>query len=823
MKMAVWKRYSALVLAAASGAFLLTLCLLVNSVNAAASRDAAQAITAYPDHVAVGKKRQGKVLTPRQLSNLAERLQGRSVRLDSAVGFTRHRGSSIRLQLLSARAVDSARITSGRLPDKPNEVLVPEASSSLPPVEVGTELLVSRDPVGRQQTLQVVGTYATRFSFSTGATPIVYVDDTSWKIVSSDESVVDFAIVDDQGHSIEPQALAAAIKQGASGHRLVSAAEYERWTHVGSRPDGALQSGIYFFVMIAVVTLTMLLHNMLRILSVSRRRDVALLRTLGASRRKAWWATTSTATLTGGVGVWGGVVLAAAVTASGVSLMTSMTSIRLDFSVPPGLLVAAGMAAHLVLVVIAAAHALWLCAPRVPAAHPRRGSQLLTKLAGPARLTTGSLLILGGLGLPAAGSGRLFIAGFSCFLVFVGALSILDLVVGGVLKGVSFVARLTSHVPSELSSAALVSAKSRTAGTVATVLLGAVLGSSMLVGVAALNRQLATQLRSGTVADLIIAARNPAAADTIARPKLADSSLKTREATVATGSLVFVTLESSDVSDQVVRAFGFDGATTTSGLKLADGVVYTARTDLGTQVILTDLKDSSSGIAGENDKSAQGAGNAATGKSLALPVVVDSRAGSELVMSSSTLARLGALTNPATFVSYRSTLSLAKYAEQALESYPESKGYVIDGAAMRALSFKSLLDRTLAVGLVLVGASVLVSVIGVVGALVFSQAERCRQFALLRSVGGSQRQVVATVVIEGLLLGALASFVSVALGVVFGARVAAAAAESPVMWVFPSLRLAAFAVATTALCGLAAVAPAKQAARVDVSATLAKS
>ncbi len=117
----------------------------------------------------------------------------------------------------------------------------------------------------------------------------------------------------------------------------------------------------------------------------------------------------------------------------------------------------------------------------------------------------------------------------------------------------------------------------------------------------------------------------------------------------------------------------------------------------------------------------------------------------------------------------------------------------------------------------LLGLAVIIAVLGIINTLALSVIERTREVGLLRAVGLSRRQLRLMVRLESIVVAVLGAVLGVAMGLVFGVALQRAIADQGVdVLAIPWLQLVAF-VALAAVAGvLAAVLPARRAARLDV-------
>jgi putative ABC transport system permease protein len=123
------------------------------------------------------------------------------------------------------------------------------------------------------------------------------------------------------------------------------------------------------------------------------------------------------------------------------------------------------------------------------------------------------------------------------------------------------------------------------------------------------------------------------------------------------------------------------------------------------------------------------------------------------------------------------------------------------------------------------GAALLVGAFIIFNTFTITVAERTREFAMLRALGATRRQVLASVALEALVIGVAASAVGLALGLLFAKGTAALFETAGFGIPTSGLHLAPRTIAVSLLVGigvtqLAAVAPARRATRVPPIAAL---
>lgn len=127
------------------------------------------------------------------------------------------------------------------------------------------------------------------------------------------------------------------------------------------------------------------------------------------------------------------------------------------------------------------------------------------------------------------------------------------------------------------------------------------------------------------------------------------------------------------------------------------------------------------------------------------------------------------------------------------------------------------IDQLLMLIYALLGLAVVIAVLGIVNTLALSVIERTREVGLLRAVGMSRRQLRTMVRLESTIIALLGAVLGVGLGVVFGVALQRSNADSGVeVLSVPGGQLVIFVFLAAVVGVLAAVWPARRAARLDV-------
>jgi putative ABC transport system permease protein len=117
----------------------------------------------------------------------------------------------------------------------------------------------------------------------------------------------------------------------------------------------------------------------------------------------------------------------------------------------------------------------------------------------------------------------------------------------------------------------------------------------------------------------------------------------------------------------------------------------------------------------------------------------------------------------------------------------------------------------------LLGLAVIIAVLGIINTLALSVIERTREIGLLRAVGLSRSQLRQMVRLESVIVAVLGAVLGVIMGIAFGVALQRAIADEGIdVLAIPWLRLGGFVLVAALVGVLAAVIPARRAARLDV-------
>jgi len=157
--------------------------------------------------------------------------------------------------------------------------------------------------------------------------------------------------------------------------------------------------------------------------------------------------------------------------------------------------------------------------------------------------------------------------------------------------------------------------------------------------------------------------------------------------------------------------------------------------------------------------------------------------------------------------------TLKRAVEAALADYPTQTIYTQDGYKE---SVVGQVDMILTMLYALLAMSVTISVFGIVNTLVLSVYERTREIGMLRAIGTSRRQLRRMVRYESVITSAIGGVLGTAVGIVFAYVVTTRYAKDGFVFSLPYAQLVVLLAVAVMVGVLAAVLPARRAARIDI-------
>ncbi len=709
-------------------------------------------------------------------------------------------------------------LASGHWAEGPAQVVIDTATAANRHYKVGDTISAKGD--GPLKSYTVVGLGRINGVSIGGATLAVFDVPTAASILGKsgydDISVAATTGVSETRLAAEIKPLLPSVAQVRTGSQQAS--------HDATQVTGAsalITDVLLAFGGIALFVGAFVIFNTITITIAQRTRELATLRTLGASRRQVRRSVmlesaviglaASIAGLFAGLGLARG--LNAAFVALGVKLPQAGTVLAVR-TIIVSLLVGT-------LVTLAAGLFPAIRATRVPPISAVREGAVLPASRHAARrpYVAGAVMLLGlvvivqGLFASSGAQSVLMLLGAGTLLLFIGVALVSSYVVRPLASVVGRPARAFGGAAGRLAVANSVRNTSRTAATAAALMIGLALIAFVATLGAGLRSSVKDALRKQVKADYVL---TPSSSASMSFPAQTGSAL---------ARVHGVEVVSAVRSD---RANVFGASTTVGGVDPATiGAVYRFAWKNGSDAALSHLGDGAIVDSSYATKHHLGVGSRFTLQAPSgatrqlivaatyhppqadpvLPRVVISQAAFDSAFPTPQDAQA--------FLKVAGGASAAMTAElkRVLSAYPDAK--VQTRTAWVTAQGKSF-DQVLDLFYVLLALSVIISVFGMVNTLVLAVFERTREMGMLRAIGMSRRQMRRMVRQESIVTALIGAALGLPVGVLLAALTTRALGSLGIGFHLPAQQLAGF-VLLAVVAGIgAAVLPARRAARLNV-------
>jgi ABC-type antimicrobial peptide transport system permease subunit len=579
-----------------------------------------------------------------------------------------------------------------------------------------------------------------------------------------------------------------------------------------------LRTFLLVFAGIAVFVGSFIIVNTFSMLVARRRREMALLRAVGASRTQVTRAVLGEAAAVGLAGATLGLVLGGAL-ATGLSLlMLAVLGQRLPIPgwPPPASAVLWSYAVGLA-VTTAAAYLPARRAGKIPPVAALRDGVALPARALRARLIAGTTAaaagagsLIAGLAGPESGDTDLYLAGLGAVLTFFGVAALSPVISRPLTRVLGWPFARFRGAAGRLGRANAQRDPRRTAATASALMVGLALVGTVTVVTGSMSASVHRQIDTGIVADYRIEA-----------PNQVPMSSRVLAAVAATPG--------------VRRAV----ASRTGRVRVAGTVrAYTAG-EPGELVRLHRLRIEAGGAAPARDELLISRGIAAANGwrvGSALP-------GEYQDGARTTFRVAGIYADVPTLLGTTPTMILSTATHRAHSASDLIDRIDVSGAASRRALQAALrpwpdvelrdkaelkqaaggdIDTLLSLVLVLLVLSVVIAGLGIVNTLALSVVERTREIGLLRAVGMQRRQLRRMIRYEAVVISVFGAVLGLGTGVIFGAAIQRAmAGDGMEVLAIPAGRLGLYALAAALLGVVAAAWPARRAARTDILRAIA--
>lgn len=682
-------------------------------------------------------------------------------------------------------------LASGHWPDSGSELAVDRGTATRHSWQLGRRIILG-DGAGARQVVVVA-------ILDTGISPLADASDSGYGTLDLLDAQPGVAqdtayLTVDRGHTAGQ--VAASIRAALGASVTVSTAADVATDAVRKLGGGTdvLTVILLAFVVLAGLVAAMVVANTFTILLTQRRRQIALLRCIGASGRQVRQSALVEAALVAVVGSMLGLAVGIGVG----RVACSIAGINgIDFRVDPISLGMAGVVG--VIVTLLAVLAPTARASRIPpmvALRPVESAER-ARSVGRARVALGSSLLLGGGAVLAGGVylATLTIAVVGGALTAIGVILLLRVVLPVILRSVSGLGGLFG-APGRLAVANTLRDPARAAATC----------GALVVGVGAIVTLLVAASSAQAGADQAVGARHPLDLQVTTSQGALPVDLRTSVSGVdGVRAAVDVAGTEVTVAGDDYQMFG----PTEDQLALVRNGGELARGQVALPGYLVEQLGLHSG-----DPVTVRRGSASISLAVAPRPITDD---GSIVVLASDLQRL----DPAPAIRgvwAKFTASASPNAVMAKVNalVALSAEVRVSGAGVERAATADVLGSVIKVALALLAVAVAIAVVGIGNTLGLSVVERTRESALLRALGLRRRQLRSMLAVEAILLALVAAVVGSLFGLIFGWAAVGSAfgqAGQPVVLSVPFGQLAAVFAGTLVAGVLASVLPGRRAVR----------
>jgi len=707
----------------------------------------------------------------------------------------------------------------GRPPEKPGEVAIIQKLAQDEKLAPGSPITVITDDGAHEATVSGVFKFAAQSSL--GGSILIHTtlsDAQSWFGMEGRISEID--VKAEAGVSADTLAKNVRAALPAYTEVKTGAQAAADQTKALSDAIGAfLRPVLLSFGGIAVLVGAFIIFNAFSMTVAQRRREFAMLRALGASRAQVLWSITGEAFVMGilasVLGLFAGLGVAAGV--NQVFQAAGFDIPRSGLVLQPRTVVIAlvvGVVVTLLSAVIPAQRA-----TRVPPmAALQEGAQLpasrfarfMPALAIVVAII-GALLIAGGMYGPGGTMIRLGTIAFGAVLVFIAVAIASRYFVGPLAAWLGWPLQRLSPISGRLARDNSRRNPSRTALTAAALMIGLAVVVFVAVLAQGLKSSFIDSYDRVVRGDYVIAGKNfmTIPSDTATKVQSVTGvetavSLDAQQVQTGNGSVqVVYGLDPAAIqrvwsfdwisgSDAVLSELGLDGAIIEEQTASALGV------EQGDTVEITTVE-------GE------------TGTLKVLGVYRDPMMLNGIIVSSSGYGTL--FPKPQTFMVIAKAQpgsdieATRKAIEVALAAVPTAE---VQTTEEYKKSTVDLVNQLLMLVYGLLALSVIISLFGIVNTLVLAVYERTREIGLVRAIGMSRRQVRATVRYESVITSIIGAIMGIVVGIVFAWVVTTRFAGQGITFSVPGVQLVVFMLLAVVVGVIAAILPARRAAKIDI-------
>jgi putative ABC transport system permease protein len=576
---------------------------------------------------------------------------------------------------------------------------------------------------------------------------------------------------------------------------------------------GFINTFLLVFAAVAMVVGTFLIINTFSILVAQRSRELALLRAMGASKKQVNRSVLAEAFVVGlvgstiGVGV--GYLLA-------IGLKALFGAFGLDlggasFPLEPRTVIVS-YAVGLIVTMIAA----YLPARRAAKIAPvaaMRDDVALPEASLRRRMILGALLVVGGVvlmvvGFAGSGGSGLALIGLGMLVILIGVSLMAPVLGRPVIKGLGGGYRRAFGTVGRLATENSLRNPRRTAATASALMIGLTLVALMSILGASAKASTDKSINETLVADFVVSNAVGAGFSPTIATKI--TKLDGVEAVAAFRQGI------AKIDGDTVYPYGADPAqlAKTLDVPMSSGAV-TALADRSILVDTTTAKSHGYTVGDTIDLKMQ----AGTEKLTVAGVFTASAAvPTNYLVSFNTLVKGGIKPlDSAVFITDEPGADTAQIRDEIDTIIKDNPTVTLKDQQEFADEQASQINQFLYIIYALLGLAIIIAVLGIVNTLALSVIERTREVGLLRAVGLSRRQLRRMIRLESVAIAVLGAVLGMVMGIAFGIALQRAISDQGIdVLSVPWLQLAIFVLLSAVIGVLAAVLPARRAAKLNV-------
>ena len=665
-------------------------------------------------------------------------------------------------------------LSAGTAPTADDQIAIPEHTALTLSLKVGDTVRVRAGfTEGDYRTLTVVGT--TRSNTISMGVPASYVTDGGFSAIfgttASGKFIVATSAADTDSNANPPSATqdewvatANSALSGVSGVTVTSVHKAIQDDLNQARLGASMTMGIMLiFPAIAALVASIVVSSTFRVVLTQRTRELALLRTLGATRRQVRSLVTREALAIGAISSAIGVALGwliGALAEAGTGLASSVVAALAGASLWQLALTWLGATLFTTLVGVFPARAASRVAP-VAALAPVNEAGAAARKKHTVRFIIGALIAVAGCGAVALAwrsdsGGTKFLGAFGgSLLALLGALLVASVLLPALTRAFG------SAFPGTLSAMARENTMrnpGRTSATGTAIIIGVTLVVTIIVGAASVRTTLTNAVNDARPFDLMATSTSGALTDDQQAAIAATDGVAATVAQYAAPGVLTLTpsasaFEPAEGSGAVEPGMtlpvmitgepNYTGVTHSTVTQMGDDEVRVGDKALAGQMLRL-CADTCTDLSAAYDKDLSDGDTRVSEKTLR-----------SIVTSPERQAIIIKLADGADVEAVQSTLL-------------KDSQLSVNGSALERQMYTKVIDQMMMVLVGLLGVSVVVSLVGVANTLSLSVAERTRENGLLRALGLTRRQMKSLLALEALFLSLTGALIGVGLGIAFG-------------------------------------------------------